>query len=218
MDATTRCKWPVAAAALVALLAMAPLGARGLFDVGVDPPEAPVPVYEYYDPARDHYFLTASQAEFDALESGRFAGWRRLGDGPAFLAYGENVKARDVPGALASAQPVCRYFIPPASHFLSAAKDECAAVAVAHPEFVFETAAAFYAWLPDRTTGRCPQPYAAIGGFEFQPVYRLWNGRADTNHRLTTSSSERAAMIDRGWVAEGYGADGVAMCVPYWHS
>ena len=215
MSAATRSKWP--AAAFVALLATAPLGARTLFDVGMEPPASPVPVLEYHDAARDHYFLTAAQAEFAALESGRFAGWKRVGDGAAFLAFDEPVRAGGLAAAAAGAQPVCRYFIPPASHFLSAAADECAAVAEAHPEFVFETAAAFYAWLPDRATGRCHQPYTTVGGFEFQPVYRLWNGRADTNHRLTTSRTERAAMIERGWIAEGYGDDGVAMCVPRWH-
>jgi len=218
MGTTVRCRWPAAVAAFVAMLAAAPLGARALFDFDGGPGEAPIPVYEYYDAARDHYFLTASPPEFDALESGRFAGWRRAGNGPAFLAFGEPVKAHDFPAALANAQPVCRYFIPPASHFLSASREECAAVGAAHPEFVFETDAAFYAWLPDRATGRCPQPYATVGGFEYQPVYRLWNGQADTNHRLTTSRTERAAMIAGGWVAEGYGDDGVAMCVPSWHS
>lgn len=50
-------------------------------------------------------------------------------------------------------QPVCRYFIPPASHFLSASKAECDAVGATYPEFVFETASAFHAWLPEQATG-----------------------------------------------------------------
>ncbi len=81
---------------------------------------------------------------------------------------------------------------------------------------MFETANALHAWLPDQATGACPVLRVKIGGFEFAPVYRLWNARPDSNHRLTTSRAERAAMIEQGWVAEGYGPEGVAMCVPNW--
>ncbi|HTP99329.1 MAG TPA: hypothetical protein VMN56_08380 [Casimicrobiaceae bacterium] len=44
-------------------------------------------------------------------------------------------------------------------------------------------------------------------------MYRVWNGRADTNHRYVTSKEARDAMTAQGWIAEGYGADPVAMCV-----
>jgi hypothetical protein len=46
------------------------------------------------------------------------------------------------------------------------------------------------------------------------PVYRLWNGRASTNHRYTTDRGIRAAMLAQGWIPEGYGPDGVVMCAP----
>jgi hypothetical protein len=44
------------------------------------------------------------------------------------------------------------------------------------------------------------------------PAYRLWNGRADSNHRFVTDRSRRGAMVAKGWIAEGYGPDAVAMC------
>ena len=44
------------------------------------------------------------------------------------------------------------------------------------------------------------------------PVYRLWNGKPDTNHRFVTDKAERDAMIARGWIPEGAGLDGIAMC------
>jgi len=46
------------------------------------------------------------------------------------------------------------------------------------------------------------------------PVYRLWNRRADTNHRYTIDPAIRAAMLAQGWIAEGYGPNAVAMCAP----
>jgi hypothetical protein len=108
--------------------------------------------------------------------------------------------------------PVCRYFIPPASHFYSASADECDSVGKAYPQFVLETDAAFYAYLPDTTTGRCPT-VANEATVQTQPVYRLWKPRSDANHRFTTSFLIRGQMIAQGWLSEGYGADGVAMCV-----
>jgi len=63
---------------------------------------------------------------------------------------------------------------------------------------------AFQINLPEKTTGACP-----VGTI---PVYRLWNQRADSNHRYTTSAATKTQMIAAGYAAEGYGADGVAMC------
>jgi hypothetical protein len=44
------------------------------------------------------------------------------------------------------------------------------------------------------------------------PVYRVFNGRRDANHRYMTSLATRAAMLAAGGIAEGYGPDAVAMC------
>jgi hypothetical protein len=43
----------------------------------------------------------------------------------------------------------------------------------------------------------------------------LWNGRADSNHRYTTSLAIKATMIGKGYIAEGYGPDQVTMCSPH---
>ena len=82
--------------------------------------------------------------------------------------------------------------------------DECSGAVATHPEYVEETPSAFWATLPDPSTGAC--------GYEQIPVYRLWNARADSNHRYTTDPAIKAAMIARGYVAEGYGPNAVAMC------
>ncbi len=124
----------------------------------------------------------------------------------------------DVSGTGAAAcapatNPVCRFYIPPEhgdSHFFSADPNECASVLqkVAtdpnYSNYTYETPSAFYIGLPDTGSGACPAGT--------NPVYRLWNGRADSNHRYTTDVNVRAAMIARGYVPEGYGALGVAMC------
>jgi len=206
----------LAAAGFCAVIGSTPAGAFPQFDINPDTMAEPVPAYEYYNAEKNEYFVTTLTAEIDALEAGNFPGWARSVDHEAFFAFNDPVRVRGMNAAGAGSHPVCRFFIPPASHFLSASEDECAAVAAAHPEFVLETDAAFYAWLPD-AAGNCPQLATKVGGFEFQAVYRLWNNRIETNHRLTTDKAARAAMVDDGWVAEGYGDEGVAMCVPHWY-
>jgi hypothetical protein len=79
-------------------------------------------------------------------------------------------------------------------------------VQAAMPAAVLEAANAFYVDTPDTTTGVCPSGTV--------PVYRLWNHRADLDHRYTTSATIKAAMIAQGYVAEGFGADQVMMCSP----
>jgi hypothetical protein len=167
---------------------------------------APVTVVEFYNAALDHYFISPLQADLDALDSGHLAGWSRTGTN--FLAYGA---ASDFAGA----SPVCRFYIPPVhgdSHFFSASPAECADVQARvgtdpnYSGYILETPAAFYAVLPDAASGACPAGLV--------PVYRLWNQRADSNHRYTTDVGVRAAMIARGYAPEGYGPLGVAMCSP----
>jgi hypothetical protein len=117
------------------------------------------------------------------------------------------------PGYLGPATPpnlldVCRIYIPPVdgdSHFFSASTAECAASKAQHPEFVLETPTAFLATLPDPTTGAC--------GNNQSPVYRVWNARADSNHRYTTSLAVRDQMVASGYVKEGYGPNAVTICV-----
>jgi len=161
-------------------------------------------VVEYYNASLDHYFMTPLQNEIDLLDSGRIAGWNRTG-----LVF--DASATQTAGA----SPVCRFYIPPLhgdSHFFSASADECAAVRAkigSDPNFsgyIEETAAEFYIALPNIASGACPAGTS--------PVYRLWNGRADSNHRYTADRATRDAMVTRGFIPEGYGHDGVAMCTP----
>lgn len=155
-----------------------------------------VDVVEFYNATLDHYFISSLQADIAALDSGALKGWVRTG-----LTF----KANDdpVPGA----SPVCRFYIPPAqgdSHFYSASPAECADVRTKFPTFSYESPSVMYVGLPDAASGACAPGTTA--------VYRLWNNRPDTNHRYTTVASVRASMIAKGYVPEGYGSDGVAMC------
>lgn len=164
-----------------------------------------VTVIEYYNVALDHYFITSLQPDIDALDSGHFFGWSRTG--LTFQAFAD--QASGGPGV----NPVCRFLIPPPadSHFFSASPAECAAVLAKIPidpnyrGFVYETPNAFYIAVPD-ATGACPAGTI--------PVYRLWNQRADSNHRYTADPATKAQMLAKGYVAEGNGPDAVAMCTP----
>jgi hypothetical protein len=155
-----------------------------------------VSVIEFYNLARDHYFMSAAAAEIADLDTGVHPGWARTG--LSFKAY-----------ATPTASPVCRFYLPPAfgdSHFYSASTAECALVASQYPGFVYETPSALYVGLPDTATGAC------FGGTV--PVYRVWDNRPGTNHRYTASLVVRAQMQALGWIAEGYGPSQVIMCAP----
>ncbi len=176
------------AAMLAALLAATGARAQGTL----------VDVVEYYHGALDHYFISSLPADIAALDSGALKGWARTG--LTFKAYD---------GPAPGTSPVCRFYIPPAlgnSHFYSASPAECAEVAAKFPAFSYESPSVMYVGLPDAATGACS------GGWT--PVYRLWNRRPDSNHRYTTDRNVRADMLARGYVAEGYGPEGVAMCAP----
>ncbi len=165
---------------------------------GVAAPAHKVPAVEFYHPGYDHYFVAATASDISDLDSGVHPGWVRTG---------YQFQVWDSPIGLT--QPVCRYYIPPGygdSHFFSAMPDECAIALVKFPWLTLETDRAFYIALPHSVTGRC-----AINEV---PVYRLWNGRSDSNHRYTTSATVKAQMIALGYVAEGYGPDQAGMCAP----
>lgn len=175
---------------------LAVLCAGLFFGIGAHAQAVLVDVVEFYNASLDHYFISASRADIDALDSGKFAGWSRTGQG---------FKAYDAPADGTS--PVCRFYIPPAvgdSHFYSASPAECADVAAKFPNFVYESPNVMQVGLPDAATGSCRAGW--------KPVYRMWNTRADSNHRYTTDTSVRDAMLAKGYVAEGYGPAGVAMC------
>jgi len=168
-----------------------PAHVRGLEGI----PTAPVPMVEFYHEELDHYFMTWVESEIGELDAGTtHRGWRRTGG--SFMTF-------VVPQA--DTVPVCRYYIPPpfgSSHFYGRGPAECDDVARKFPHLVLEQPDFFHAVLP--AGGSCP------GGT--RPVYRVFNGRADANHRYTTDRAVRDQMVAKGWTAEGDGPDYVAMC------
>jgi hypothetical protein len=159
---------------------------------------------EFYHAALDHYFVTANAIEISDLDTGVHPGWTRTGQQFDVYVHDPTPATGNLP--LAS---VCRYYGLPAfgldTHFYSAFADECDAVMVKWPDrWEPETADAFRVHLPS-VDGTC------AGGT--RPLFRLYNGRADANHRYTTSRAVRDAMIAKGWISEGFGAQGVGMCV-----
>ena len=175
------------------------------------PPVVIVEVDEFYHAGLRHYFITADDAEKRALDTSVHPGWVRTGE--SFKAYAQGSRPDS------SINAVCRYYSPPFveddfgvrpfgvdSHFFSADAGECANVFRSYENWLWflENDNAFQIDLPDKATGTCP------GGTI--PVYRLWNQRTDSNHRYTTRAATKAEMLAEGYVAEGYGADGVVMC------
>lgn len=164
---------------------------------------ATVTVAEYFNASLAHYFITSNRNEITVLDNGVVEGWSRTGE--TFKAY----VASDAP-ALGIA-PVCRFYGRPDAgldtHFFSASSAECDDLLAAFAQgWILESPSVFYVYLPDAETGSCR------GGTV--PVYRVYNKRADANHRYTTSLSLRRQMTDEGWVVEGYGPDAVGMCAP----
>jgi hypothetical protein len=155
---------------------------------------------EFYDGARDHYFMTADAREIADLDDTVHPGWVRTGQ--SFIVGTPAVR---------DAEPVCRFYGLPAkgldSHFYSANAGECDAVTRRFADaWSLESANVFTVDLPDTVSGACPS--------DTKPVHRLWNARSDSKHRYTTDAAVAAAMVGRGYVPEGYGAQGIAMCAP----
>jgi hypothetical protein len=162
-------------------------------------PAGPVTSVEYFNAGLDHYFISALAPDIDALDSGRLAGWTRTGR--SFRVHPTQASGGAIVG------PVCRIYIPPGrgdSHFFSASQAECADTIAKFPFMVLETSSAFFVGLPDPTSGAC-----LVGEV---PVYRVWNNRADSNHRYLTDRALRDTMVAAGGIAEGYGADQVILC------
>jgi hypothetical protein len=177
-----------------------PAGPNEFFATPVPAPLA----REYHDARNDRYRLAVTQPEKAALDRGEIPGWERTGR-----------YFRTLDPLASAAVPVCRYRLPPPygdAPFYSASGDECAAVAHIAGA-VLEAPDAFYAALPDAATGLCPPATTLAPHVPLLPVYRSWNARAGGNHRYTTDVHEREDMLARGWLAEGEGPLGVAMCV-----
>ena len=195
---------PAAAGSLTASLMLStndgpyevPLDAVG---VASAPPASAnvVDVVEFYNAALDHYFISWTPAEIANLDAGNTpTRWTRTG-------YSFKAFAAAQPGA----SDVCRYYIPPvdgSSHFFGRNGAECSASLQAHPEFVVEAQDYMQLYLPN--AGVCPPNTIA--------VHRLFDNRADANHRYTTDPNVLAQMVARGWIAEGDGPNIVVMCSP----
>jgi hypothetical protein len=161
------------------------------------PPAGPAAaVYEYHKDGQ--YFITSSQTEQLALETGQLTGWHR-----GRLPQGFGFFTLPAPDRI----PVCRFyterFAPDAIHFHTANSNECALLKQS-PVWIYEGIVA-YVW-PARGDGSCAQG---------MPLYRLFDDRLGVpQHRYIDSESDRDFMVNRsGWTAEGYGK-GVVMCVP----
>jgi hypothetical protein len=153
---------------------------------------------EFYNGARDRFFLSADDAEIARLDQGVDPGWTRTGR--RFKVY--TVGASDGRGA-----PVVRFVTSSASgldaHFWSASARENEKIPDIPPWTV--EGVVFELPLPDTLTGMCPD--------HTTPVYRLFNpGNGD--HRYTTDAVLSAQLQSQGWIAEGYGDRPVAMCAP----
>ncbi len=159
-------------------------------------------VVEFHHEDLDHYFITANATEIAKLDNGVFKGWARTG-----LTF--TVLAPDVP-MTGDVTPVCRFYGDPAagldSHFYSASPTECGQVKEKFKDWIWESDAVFAVYRPDSTSGACPASTV--------PLYRAWNTRRDSNHRYTTRVDVQAAMVAKGYIAEGYGNPPVVMCVP----
>ena len=160
---------------------------------------------EFYNATLDHYFVTADPAEASDLDTGVHPGWTRTGIAFQVLKTGA--------ANLAGSTPVCRFYGKPSagldSHFYTSSPVECAAVKQKFPDqWQFESAEVFRAFPVDAVTGKCPA--------ETGPVYRLWNNRADVNHRYTDQLSVYQQMVAKGYVPEGDGDPKlpVAFCTP----
>ena len=166
---------------------------------GNPPPIATAIAVEYHHVLWDHYFVTASTVEINALDAGAFGGvWQRTGY--TFLVWTQST-------GLSS--PTCRFFstgFPPKStHFYTPFASECNNL-MSDPNWQFE-AIAFHLQL------------ASIGGIcgaGTFPLYRLFNNfmGGAPNHRYTTSATVFNQMIAAGWTFEGNATTKVFACVP----
>ena len=154
-------------------------------------------VTEFYNTTLGHYFMTAEQAEVQAILAGSAGpGWVLTGH--TFNAYPSVANGR------ADAVPVCRFYGTPGkgpnSRFYTADPAECAAVKL-DPGWTYE-GIAFYA----TGTGAGGCPYSNYDSKGLPPVYRAYNNRFafnDSNHRFTTEQSVYAQMQQAGWKGEG---------------
>jgi hypothetical protein len=145
---------------------------------------------QYYHKGFEHYFMTVSRAEIDALDENRIVGWWRTG---------ARFHVDDEPGP--GLQPVCRFYSEAfgnkASHFFTADASECERVK-ANPDWRFE-GIAFHARVP-----RGPCEYGTTS------VERFYNNGMSgaPNHAYVVDGTHRQLLRQAGWSSEG-----VVFCV-----
>jgi hypothetical protein len=165
------------------------------------PPSEQATALEFYHAGYDHYFITADSREVSDLDSGVHPGWVRTGYRFSVMRAGS---------AYPGTSPVCRFFSEKVtSHFYSSKPSECDEVRVRFADtWLFESPEVLRAFPVDPASGACPADTA--------PVYRLYNNRADANHRYTDQLSVFVFMKAKGYVPEGDGSPAVpvAFCTP----
>jgi len=156
---------------------------------------------EFYHSGLDHYFVSTAPGEINDLDTGVHTGWARTGYRFAVVKAGS---------AYPATVPVCRFYSPTLdTHFYSAKVSECNDVkAKFAATWQFEADEVFRAFLVDPASGACPA--------DTTPVYRLYNNRADANHRYTDQIALFLFMKGKGYIPEGDGSPAlpVAFCTP----
>jgi hypothetical protein len=161
----------------------------------------PDQIIEYYNTVVGRYHITGFFDEFFALDHGlEGPGWHETG--VSFGAYVAVEDSRDPATGKACdtdasrCMPVSRFYSPRFnSHFFTADPAEVALLERPGSDWQFEEIAFFI-----------PVPHAGQCAGTLQPVYRVYNNRAqfgDASHRFTPSAGLRQSMIDQGWVDEG---------------
>lgn len=160
-----------------------------------------VTIVEFYNAQRGHFFLTGNASEIAALDDGTFVGWSRTGQ--SFMALASSL-------VFHGRVPICRFYGRPSAgldtHFFAAYQQECDYINNNwSAAWIIESADAFGVSAIDLTTGECP--------VNLVPIYRLFNGRPDINHRYTKSVAIQSEMTGIGWFPEGSGSPPAVWCV-----
>lgn len=157
----------------------------------VPPQPLAATVVEFFNAARNGYFLTADAAEAANIDAGGVGpGWTRTGR--TFQAW---TRDGDAP---AQALPVCRFFgtpgLGPDSHFYTADPAECAAVRA--NRYWQDEGIAFRGLLP--AAGTCPTGTDAV-----LRVYRPSGDATGLRHRYVTQRADADVLVAAGWTYEG---------------
>lgn len=172
---------------------------------------------EFYNPALQHYFITANATEALGIDKGDAgSGWTRTG-----RSFGVWVNPMNAP---VGAAPVCRFYSTGAnSHFFTAGDDECAglkALETAQRQQAIQLGRVFTGWTFEGIAFTAAVPAQIASGRSAsaceagtEDIHRAYNnGFASgqgANHRFVNDAALRALMEDRGWISEG-----VAFCGP----